>query len=100
MKSDICNIITPIIPTVMTALLGYIGYIVKSIHLNNKGTDKAITILLRRELTQLYDQYKEKPFLSVDEVDEFDEIYTTYASLGGNGKGTMMHDKVHKMEIR
>ena len=32
--------------------------------------------------------------------DDFDEIYETYASLGGNGKGTMMHDNVHRMEIR
>lgn len=100
MKTEIFQIIMAVIPTIMTALLGYIGFIVKSIHLNNKNSDKAITILLRRELTQLYDQYKEEEFLSVDEVDEFDEIYETYASLGGNGKGTMMHDNVHKMEIR
>lgn len=100
MKAEIYPILVAVFPTIITALLGYIGFIVKSIHLNNKSSDKAITILLRRELTQLYDQYKEEEFLTVDEVDEFDEIYDTYASLGGNGKGTMMHDKVHKMEIR
>ena len=100
MKTEIFQILMAVIPTVMTAILGYIGVVVKSIHLNNKASDKAITILLRRELTELYEQYKDKEFLTVDEVDDFDEIYETYASLGGNGKGTMMHDKVHKMEIR
>ena len=100
MKTEIFQILMAVIPTVMTAILGYIGVVVKSIHLNNKASDKAITILLRRELTELYEQYKDKEYHTGDEVDDFDEIYETYASLGGNGKGTMMHDKVHKMEIR
>lgn len=100
MSNDSCQIIMAIVPTITTALLGYIGIVVKSIHLNNKYSDKAITILLRRELTQLYDQFKDKDFLTVDEVNDFDEIYDTYTSLGGNGKGAMMYNKVHKMEIR
>ena len=78
MKTEVFQILMAVIPTTMTALLGYIGYVVKAIHLNNKASDKAITILLRRELTQLYDQYKYKEFLTVDEVEDFDEIYETF----------------------
>ena len=75
MKTEIFQILMAVIPTAMTAILGYIGVVVKSSHLNKKASDKAITILLRRELTELYDQYKNKEFLTVDEVDDFDEIY-------------------------
>ena len=69
MKTEIFQIIMAVIPTTMTTLLGYIVYVVKAIHLNNKASDKAITILLRRELTELYDKYKDKTFAEAKKIE-------------------------------
>ena len=48
MKTEIFQILMAVIPTVMTATHRDIGLVVKSIPLNHKASDKAITILLRR----------------------------------------------------
>lgn len=100
MTPTVHDILIAVIPTVITAILGYIGYFIRSIHLNNKTTDKAIVVLLRRELTEVYDNIKDKSVITIDELEEFDEIYEVYTSLGGNGRGTTMHDNVHRMEIK
>lgn len=57
-------------------------------------------ILLRRELREQYKNIVEKTYVSIEELEEFDEIYEIYHELGGNGTGTKMYEYVHKMEVK
>lgn len=69
---------------------------------NKKQTQehKAMIILLRRELREEYKNIVEKTYVSIEELEEFDEIYEIYHELGGNGTGTKMYEYVHKMEVK
>ncbi len=61
---------------------------------------KAMIVLLRRELREQYKDIVEKTYVSIEELEEFDEIYEIYHELGGNGRGTKMYEYVHKMKVK
>lgn len=100
MKSQIFSIILAVAPTIATAVMGYVTFLFKTIVTSNKRTDKALSLLLRIDLERMFDNYKAKGSITIDELNDFDEVYAVYTSLGGNGKGTTMHNKVHEMEIK
>ena len=89
-----------IAPIVVTALLGYISAGVRVLWHKKHEEDSIMKVLLRREIDELYDELKDKEFLTVGELHEFDEVFNLYAGLGGNGRGKIKYQLIHRKEIK
>ena len=84
----------------LTAITNAILTMIKRKKKKKTPEQKAMTVLLRRELRELYNEIKANNSVTIDELEEFDEIYEVYHDLGGNGRGTKMHDFVHTMKVK
>lgn len=100
MDNQLYQIILAVAPTLATALLGYVAICIKHIMQRGGKTDTALRVLLRREIDEMYDELKDKDAVTIDELHEFDEVYEIYAKLGGNGRGKMKYNLIHRMEIK
>lgn len=80
-------------------MMGYIVWKLKKKDTQKDNERRALALLLRREMNELYSDYKEKDTLTSSEFNEFSEIYTVYHNLGGNGSGTHMFEKIKEKEI-
>ena len=100
MTSEITTVIVAVITPILTAVTSYLVYVMKTNHKENSEAEKAMMILLRRELREQYNVIKSKQSVSIEELEEFDEIYEVYHALGGNGTGTKMHEYVHSMKVK
>lgn len=94
------NIITSIVSIIVTAVSGYIVWYLQQ-HVNKKdNTSKALMLLLRHELKEYYHTYKNRGYISLSELEEYNEIYETYHALGGNGIATKMLEEVKKIDVK
>lgn len=84
---------------VTNAGVGYLVYYLKKKDAHKDNASKALALLLRREMNELYQNLREKDEISRDEFNEFEELYNVYHFLGGNGSGTQMYNKVKEKEI-
>ena len=84
----------------LTAITNMIFTMMKSINKKQTPEQKAMNVLLRRELREQYKSIVEKTYVTIEELEEFDEIYEIYHNLGGNGRGTKMYDFLHKMKVK
>ena len=84
----------------LTAITNAILTVLKRKKKKKTPEQKAMIVLLRRELRELYNEIKANNYVTIDELEEFDEIYEVYHDLGGNGRGTKMYDYVHNMKMK
>lgn len=94
------EIITAIVSGVMTIVSGVLLYRVQNTDKKKKNGDKAMMILMRRELRLLHEKWMEKGYVTDTALGEFEEIYEIYHSLGGNGTGTVWKTDLENLERR
>lgn len=94
------EILKVILPILVTAMLGYISAGIKVLWHKKHEEDNIMKVLLRREIDELYDELKDKEYLTVGELHEFDEVYNLYTGLGGNGRGKIKYQLIHRKEIK
>lgn len=64
----------------------------------NSAERKAMGALLRHDMYQIYDKWKEEPRVPKDIQEEMDSLYEAYHGLGYNNMGTKIHDEImHKV---
>lgn len=80
-------------------MVTYIVWKLKKKDIHKENANKALALLLRRELSDMYGNLKEKKTITSSEYKDFDEVYTVYHGLGGNGVGTHMYEKIKEKEI-
>lgn len=85
---------------VLTALTSYIVWLLKKQRSDREGTNKAVALLLRRELNELHERFMEKEHISSGQFATFQDIYDTYHDLGGNGTATRWYEDVKKKPIK
>ena len=96
MSAIIVAVVTPI----LSAITGYVTFMVKNKKQGETLETKAMIILLKRELKEQYQNLTSKQAITIEELEEFDEVYEVYHALGGNGTGTKMHEYVHHMKVK
>lgn len=94
------EIVMTVVSIAMTGLSSYLVYVAQTSYKSRKGNDKAMKILMRRELRELHDEHMEKGHITDEALGEFLEIYEIYHELGGNGRGTVWKNDVEKLERR
>ena len=106
------------LPVILTALLGYIVWLLKE-QKNQKKIDKeerdarieaekqlreknsrGTMLLLRVQLIEYHDKYMELGEIPSYAYDNFNDMYDVYHSLGGNGMVTKMKQEIEELHFK
>lgn len=85
------TIITVIIALISSA--GFWAFIGQKIE-KRSAVNQALGALLRHEMFDIYEIYKEKDSVPSDILEEMDSLYQAYHALGFNNLGTKIHDEI------
>lgn len=100
LSAEMSAIIVAVVTPILSAITGYVTFMVKNKKQGETLETKAMIILLRRELREQFQTLSSQQSITIEELEEFDEVYEIYHELGGNGTGTKMYDFVHKMKVK
>lgn len=106
------------LPVILTALLGYIVWLLKE-QKNQKKIDKeerdarieaekelreknskGTMLLLKVQLIEYHDNYMELGEIPSYAYDNFNDMYDVYHSLGGNGMVTKMKQEIEELHLK
>lgn len=106
------------LPVILTALLGYIVWLLKE-QKNQKKIDeqernarievekelrennsKGTMLLLRVQLIEYHDKYMKLGEIPSYAYENFNDMYEVYHKLGGNGMATKMKQEIDELHLR
>lgn len=61
---------------------------------------KAMQILMLQEIKHEASNLTERGWVTIEELEDFENLYKAYHDLGGNGTGTKLKNDVEKLEVR
>ena len=64
----------------------------------NSTERAALGALIRHDMFEIYDQYKDAPTVPHAIQEEIDSLYQAYKSMGFNNMGTKIHDEIMKKQ--
>lgn len=96
----IWEILILVIPIVCSATCTFLTVRAENKVKKKGNSDKALMMLLRRELREFHERYMAVGKISDDELGTFEEMYEVYHNLGGNGVGTVWKNDLEKLERR
>lgn len=85
---------------VLTALLGYIVWLLKQQKKERDANSRGTMLLLRVQLIEYHDKYIEQGYIPSYAYQNFCEMYEAYHELGGNGMVTKMNEEIHELHLR
>lgn len=91
---------TVALPIVLTALMGYIVWILKRQKKDRDANSKGTMLLLRVQIIEYHDKYVREGKIPSYAYENFDEMYQAYHELGGNGMITKMYEEVQELHLR
>lgn len=100
MKEIILQTYMAALPVVLTALMGYVIWLLKRQKRDRDANSKGTMLLLKVQLIEYHDKYCADGHIPSYAYDNFIEMYKAYHELGGNGMVTKMKEEVEKLEIR
>lgn len=97
-------------PIVLTAVLGYVVWLLKKQNSTrdenakkqtacNKAIVNGLKILLRIQLMEYHAKWMKRGYVTKHGLENFLEIYAAYHALGGNGVGTHMKNDIEELPI-
>lgn len=94
-----------LLPIVATALIGWVGYLLKDQKkkdsdrdIKQKAQSTAIMLVLRYMLQRYHGEYKLQEKITYSQYKNWQEIYTTYKTLDGNSIAEEWNEEVEAME--
>lgn len=100
MKEFLLQTYTIALPIVLTALMGYIIWVLKNQKKDRGANSKGTMLLLRAQLIKYHDKYMTLGEIPSYAFENFCEMYDAYHNLGGNGMVTKMNDEIHELHIK
>lgn len=94
------SIVNTILSIVLTGVVSYLTWLMQNVNKLKSNYRIAVVALLRNDLKQMHKEYMARGYVTIDEYEEFNELYKVYSGLGGNGTGTRMKNDIDKLEIR
>ena len=93
MEQFIYSTYTIVLPIIVTALMGYVVWLLKNQKKDRDANSKGTMLLLRVQLIEYHDKYMMLGDIPSYAYENFMEMYDAYHALGGNGMITkMMHE--------
>ena len=91
---------TMALPIILTALMGYIVWLLKRQKNDRDANSRGTMLLLRIQLIEYHDKY-----IKLDEIpsyayQNFFEMYEAYRALGGNGMVTKMKNEIEELNLK
>lgn len=88
------------LPIVLTALMGYIVWLLKKQKKDRDANSKGTMLLLRVQLIEYHDKYTILGSISSYAYENFCEMYEAYHELGGNGMITKMKEEIDELHLK
>ena len=88
------HVIQPIIAGLFGVTVALIGT-----HKQTKNLNEGLRALLKMTMYDKYMEAKAKGYIYVDELENFNDMYTQYAALKGNSIITGMHKRLNDGEV-
>ena len=86
-------IITAILSAVLTVVIAKI----RQLNTETKATKQGLQSLLRLELIDSYNKYRDQGFCPIYAREAIEKAYNSYHELGGNGTITHLYEEVQKL---
>ena len=91
---------TAALPIILTALMGYIVWLLKNQKKDRDANGKGTMLLLRVQLIEYHDRYMAKGDIPSYAYENFMEMYDAYNELGGNGMVTKMKHEIEELHLK
>ena len=91
---------TAALPIILTALMGYIVWLLKNQKKDRDANGKGTMLLLRVQLIEYHDRYMAKGDIPSYAYENFMEMYDAYHELGGNGMVTKMKHEIEELHLK
>lgn len=88
------------LPIILTALMGYIVWLLKKQKRDRDANSKGTMLLLRVQLIEYHDKYMRLEEIPSYAYENFNEMYDAYHKLGGNGMVTKMKQEIEELHLR
>lgn len=88
------------LPIVLTALMGYIVWLLKKQKKDRDANSKGTMLLLRVQLIEYHDKYTILGSIPSYAYENFCEMYEAYHELGGNGMITKMKKEIDELHLK
>ena len=88
------------LPIVLTALMGYIVWLLKKQKKDRDANSKGTMLLLRVQLIEYHDKYTILSSIPSYAYENFCEMYEAYHELGGNGMITKMKEEIDELHLK
>lgn len=88
------------LPIVLTALMGYIVWLLKKQKKDRDANSKGTMLLLRVQLIEYHDKYTILGSIPSCAYENFCEMYEAYHELGGNGMITKMKEEIDELHLK
>lgn len=100
MREFLLQTYTVALPVVLTALMGYIVWLLQNQKKDRDANSKGTMLLLRVQLIEYHDKYTELGEIPSYAYENFQEMYDAYHALGGNGMITKMHEEIEELHLK
>ena len=88
------------LPIILTALMGYVVWLLKNQKKDRDANSKGTMLLLRVQLIEYHDKYMRLGSIPSYAYENFCEMYNAYHKLGGNGMITKMTHEIEELHLR
>nr|UWD67073.1 MAG: hypothetical protein [Bacteriophage sp.] len=88
------------LPIVLTALMGYIVWLLQKQKKDRDANSKGTMLLLRVQLIEYHDKYTILGSIPSYAYENFCEMYEAYHELGGNGMITKMKEEIDELHLK
>lgn len=88
------------LPIILTALMGYIVWLLKNQKKDRDANSKGTMVLLKVKLIEYHDKYIEPGDIPSYAYQNFLDMYDAYHALGGNGMITKMKDEMEELHLK
>lgn len=88
------------LPIVLTALMGYIVWLLKKQKKDRDANSKGTMLLLMVQLIEYHDKYTVLGSIPSYAYENFCEMYEAYHELGGNGMITKMKEEIDELHLK
>ena len=100
MEEIIIQTYTTALPIILTALMGYIVWLLQNQKKDRDANSNGTKMLLRVQLIDYHDKYMAKGEIPSYAYENFCEMYEAYHALGGNSMVTKMYDEIQDLHLK
>ena len=100
MEQFIYSTYTIVLPIIVTALMGYVVWLLKKQKKDRDANSKGTMLLLRVQLIEYHDKYTILGSIPSYAYENFCEMYEAYHELGGNGMITKMKEEIDELHLK